>query len=339
MELAPASLAQIRSGKRMSLAVSGRPVVAVTGATGFIGRRLVVALDEAGWQTRLLLRRDPVVTEWRDMQPEVVAGDLNDISALKRLVTGAERVVHLAGLIKAARRAQFIQVNHGGSESLAKVIAKQAPTANLLQISTMAAREPQLSDYAASKRAGEDAVRRILGERTTVLRPPAVYGPGDRETLVFFQLAQLRFVPLVGSPQARAAMIHVDDLISLIVAMLRVPAVGAVCAAADENYSGYSWQQVFTAASVAVGNPGARFFAAPAALLKSVACVGDVVKLAGSANMLNSQKLRELRHADWGVRAEELARPAAWVPQYNLQNGFANAVAWYRKVGWLRPQA
>jgi 2-alkyl-3-oxoalkanoate reductase len=339
MELAPASVAQVRIGQRMSLADSRKPVVAVTGATGFIGRRLVAALDEAGWQPRLLLRRDPVVTEWRDIRPEVVAGDLDDVSALGCLVTGVDRVVHLAGLIKAARRAQFFQANHGGSENLAKAIAAQAPSANMLHISTMAAREPQLSDYAASKRAGEDSVRQILGERATVLRPPAVYGPGDRETLVFFQLAQQRFVPLVGASQARAAMIHVNDLISLIIAMLRAPASGAVHTAADENHSGYSWQQVFSAAAVAVGNPSARFFSAPAALLKTVACVGDVVKLAGSANMLNSQKLRELRHADWGVRAEELARPAGWVPKFNLQNGFADAVTWYRRVGWLRPQA
>jgi 2-alkyl-3-oxoalkanoate reductase len=321
----------------MSGTAATRPVVALTGATGFIGRRLVAALDEAGWQPRLLLRRDPVVSEWRDVQPEVVAGDLNDALALTRLVAGAERVVHLAGLIKATRRAQFFQVNHVGCENLAKTIAAQAPSANLLQVSTMAAREPQLSDYAASKRAGEDSVRHILGERATVLRPPAVYGPGDRETLVFFQLAQQRFVPLVGSPRARAAMIHVDDLISLIVAMLRVPATGAVLTAADENYAGYSWQQVFTTAALAVGNPGAKFFSAPAALLKAVACVGDVVKFAGSANMLNSQKLRELRHADWAVRAEELARPPGWTPRYDLTAGFADAVNWYRKAGWLRP--
>jgi 2-alkyl-3-oxoalkanoate reductase len=315
-----------------------RPVVAVTGATGFIGRRLVVALHAAGWQPRLLLRRDPAVSEWRELVPQVVVGDLNDHTALARLVAGAERVVHVAGLIKAARQAQFFDVNHTGAVNLARAVAAHAPQATLLQISTLAAREPQLSDYAASKRAGEDAVRAILSERVTVLRPPAVYGPGDRETLVFFQLAGQGFVPLAGSAQARAAMIHVEDLISLMVALLRQPCTGAVLAAADANATGYTWRQVFETAASAVGNKRARFFHAPLALLRTVAWAGDIARLAGSANMLNSQKLRELRHVDWALAAHEVARPPDWVPRYDLPSGFADAVAWYRKAGWLPPQ-
>src|SRR5690606_215212 len=125
----------------------------------------------------------------------------------------------------------------------------------MVHLSTLAAREPKLSGYAASKRAGEDAVREVLGERVTVLRPPAVYGPGDRETLVFFQMAGKAVVPLPGRPEARAAMIHVDDLCSLLVALLREPAGGRVLAAADANPAGYLWRGGFGAAARAVGNP------------------------------------------------------------------------------------
>jgi uncharacterized protein YbjT (DUF2867 family) len=146
-------------------------VVAVTGATGFVGRHLVAALARAGWQVRLLMRRDPVVAEWRDAQPQIVAGDLRDAAALEALVEGVDRVVHVAGLIKAARRESFFSVNTGGSVKLAEALQRRAPDAQLLHVSTLAAREPQLSDYAASKRAGEDAVRRILGARATVIRP------------------------------------------------------------------------------------------------------------------------------------------------------------------------
>src|SRR5438552_19100230 len=67
------------------------PLVAVTGATGFIGRHLVVALDRAGFRVRLLLRREPDVAEWRDLAPpEVVAGALDDLAALERLVAGRD---------------------------------------------------------------------------------------------------------------------------------------------------------------------------------------------------------------------------------------------------------
>lgn len=310
--------------------------VAVTGATGFVGRHLVAALAQAGWQVRLLMRRDPVVSQWRGIAPQIIAGDLRDAAALDALVDGVDRVVHVAGLIKAARRETFFDVNVTGSVLLAEAIARRAPAAQLLHVSTMAAREPQLSDYSASKRAGEDAVRRILSTRATVIRPPAVYGPGDPESLVFFKLARGRRVPLAGPPGGRAALIHVADLVSLMTAMLESPD-GGVWYAADARPGGYTWREVFSAAAVAVGNPGAKLFDAPAALLRTVALAGDVGKLFGSANMLNSLKLRELRHADWSVPAAQWARPAGWSPRFDIAAGFADAVAWYRNAGWLPP--
>lgn len=310
--------------------------VALTGATGFIGRRLVVALAAAGWRVRLLLRRDPAVREWQGIEPQVVAGDLSDARALDRLVDGSTHVIHVAGLIKAARRQDFYAVNAGGSVAVAEAITRRAPDARLLHVSTIAAREPGLSDYAGSKRAGEDAVRRQLGSRATVIRPPVVYGPGDRETLLFFQLARGRFVPLAGTRAARAAVIHVDDLIAVMLAMLQAPG-GGVWTAADSRPEGYTWREVFGAAAAAVGNPGARMFHAPPAMLRMLATAGDIGRLFGAANMLSSQKLRELRHADWAVSVAEHARPAGWEPRHTLTEGFAGAVAWYRKAGWLPP--
>jgi nucleoside-diphosphate-sugar epimerase len=308
--------------------------VAVTGATGFVGRHLVASLAQAGWQVRLLMRRDPVVPEWRRIEPQIIAGDLRDEAALDALVKGVDQVVHVAGLIKAARRDAFFRVNEAGSAAVAKSLLRHAPNARLLHVSTIAAREPQLSDYAASKRAGEDVVRELLGNRATVIRPPAVYGPGDPESLVFFKLALGSRVPLAGPPAARASLIHVADLVSLMTAMLESPD-GGVWTAADDHPQGYSWREVFSAAAAAVGNPGAKLFQAPAALLRAVALVGDAGRLFGSARMLNSLKLRELRHLDWSVPAAQWASPAGWSPRFDLAAGFADAVAWYRRAGWL----
>lgn len=316
-------------------APSRTPLVAVTGASGFIGRQLVPVLAQSGLRLRLLMRRDPVVPEWRQLRPEIVPGDLGDPAALVRLVDGADAVVHLAGLIKAASRRRFFEINRDGVTALAGTTHKHAPEAHFVLLSSLAAREPALSDYAASKRAGETAVRDILGARVTVLRAPAVFGPGDRESLRFFQLARQRFVPLVGSADARAALIHVRDLARLITALVGAPPRGAVIAAADARPEGYSWDEVLGAAARAVGNDSARLVRAPGALLRVVALAGDLARLCGSASMLNSQKLRELRHPDWSVAAAELARVPGWAPEFDLDAGFANAVAWYRRAGWL----
>ena len=314
---------------------SPAPLAAVTGATGFIGRHLVAALAQAGWRTRLLLRREPDESQWRALRPQVVAGSLGDEAALARLVHGADAVIHLAGLIKAARRSDFFQVNRDAAQSMALTVQRLAPQAHFLLVSSLAAREPALSDYAASKLAGEAAVLSVLGSRATVLRPPAVYGPGDRETLLFFRLASGHWVPLLGGSDARVAMIHVQDLSRLIVRLLATSPRGEVLAAADGRPDGYRWDELLGTAAQAVGNQTPRFVRAPLSLLGGVALVGDLARAMGSTSMLSSQKLRELRHPDWSVPLNELTQPPGWAAHFDLVSGFADAVAWYRSAGWL----
>lgn len=311
------------------------PRVAVTGANGFIGRHLVRTLVEQGWQVRLLLRSDPTVPEWRGCPLQIVAGSLGDAVALERLVEGTNAVIHVAGLIKAATRSDFFRVNRDGTLALAQTVQRIAPQAHFLHVSSLAAREPLLSDYAASKRAGEDAARAVLGQQVTVLRPPAIYGPGDRETLLFFQLARKRLVPLLGAANARAAMLHVQDLVRLIARLAATAPSGQVLTAADARPDGYGWTEVLRTAADAVGNDRAQLVRAPTSLLRAVALIGDLGRLLGSAQMLNSQKLRELQHVDWAVRAGELAQAPGWAPHFDLKTGFADAVSWYRDHGWL----
>ena len=316
-------------------ATSAGRLAAVTGASGFIGRHLVKALSDAGWRTRLLLRSEPAEAQWRDVRPQVVAGSLGDAAALSRLVDGADVVIHLAGLIKAARQADFFRVNRDASETLAQTTRQIAPAAHFIAVSSLAAREPLLSDYAASKRAGEGAVLDSLGDRATVLRPPAVYGPGDSETLLFFQLARLRRVPLLGGPDARIAMMHVRDLVRLLANLATAKPSGKVLCAADARPEGYRWDELLGAAARAVGNPSPRFIQAPQSLLTGAAVLGDIARLMGSASMLSSQKLRELRHPDWSVPTDQLAQPAGWAPEFDLDAGFSDAVGWYRETKWL----
>jgi uncharacterized protein YbjT (DUF2867 family) len=183
------------------------PVVAVTGATGFLGRRLVRVLTEQGWTVRVLARRDVVDPAWTGLEPQLVIGDLAQAGALAALCQGAETVVHVAGLIKARDRAAFDRANVEGSRRVAQ--ATKAAGARLILVSSLAAREPELSDYAGSKRGGEDAAREILGGDLTIVRPPAIYGPGDVETLRLFKMAsESAFLPVLD-PKARMAWIHV----------------------------------------------------------------------------------------------------------------------------------
>ena len=289
----------------------------------------------SGWRVRLLLRRDPALPEWQQLRPEIVPGVLGDPAALASLVEGATAIIHLAGLIKATRRRHFFAVNLDGTAALARIVRTVAPRAHFVLVSSLAAREPTLSYYAASKCAGEAAARSALGSRVTVLRPPAVYGPGDRESLQLFQLARRRIVPLPVSAVARVAMIHVRDLARLIVILAGEAPSRDVLAAADACPQGYRWDELLTAAARAVGNYAPKLVRTPDALLRAAALAGDLANFFGSATMLSSQKLRELRHPDWSVSPQELARAPGWRPEFDLETGFVETVAWYRSAGWL----
>lgn len=310
------------------------PLAALTGATGFVGGHVIRALADAGWRVRVLLRREPP-SDWRGIPLEIVAGDLGNAAALRRLVEGTQATIHLAGLIKAARREAFYAVNRDGARRVAEAVATAAPQSHLLLVSTMAAREPQLSDYAGSKRAGEAAVAEVLGDRHSVLRPPIVYGPGDRESLAFFQLARGRYAPRLGRPGARVAMIHGADLARLIVALAAGQPSARVVTAADAQPEGYRWEDIMTAAARAQGRTPPRVITLPVAVLRGIAAVGDVGKALGQPAMMNGQKLAEILHPDWSVPAAELARAPGWSPHFALSDGFGETVAWYRRHGWL----
>ncbi|MCK9385135.1 MAG: SDR family NAD(P)-dependent oxidoreductase [Nevskia sp.] len=314
-----------------------RGMVAVTGATGFLGRHVVAALAAAGWQVRILARSQPVHPLWQDLEPEVVLGGLSDADALRRLVSGADAVLHLAGLIKARNAAEFMRVNCEGSRALAAAVAAYAPGAHFLLVSSLAAREPALSGYAASKRAAEAAVFDALGrKRVSIVRPPAIYGPGDRETLVIFKLARRKRIPILGRMDARVAMIHVEDAARVLAAQLAEPPSGLVHAIADHRPDGYTWQEIFQTAALAVTNPQPRFIAVPPALTRAVGlCGGALARLLSQPGMVNAGKVRELLHRDWRVSEPELLIVSDANPKITLPAGFAATAAWYRRAGWL----
>lgn len=311
--------------------------VAVTGGTGFLGRHTLATLAARGWSVRMLARRDPAAALGPGLRPEVVLGSLSDRVALERLVDGADAVLHLAGLIKARGDEAFFKVNRDGTRALAEAVAARAPSAHFVHVSSLAARSPELSGYAASKRASEDAAFDVLGAaRTSVIRPPAIYGPGDRETLTFFQLALGRLVPLPNRPAAQFALIHAEDAARIIASCVEGAPTGAVHALSDEQPRGYSWREILETAAIAVGNTRPRFMPVPAALLRGVGgTLGLVAKLGGPGGMISAGKIRELLHEDWAVHGEErLSRPDA-EPRYTLAEGFRQTAAWYREAGWL----
>lgn len=314
---------------------SNKPVVAITGGTGFLGRYIIQSMTQAGWKVRLLVRKEPIHPLNSDMDAELVLGDLSNQDALERLCLDADVVVHAAGLIKAKSRADFFEVNAEGSAHVALAAAKTAPNAHIIGISSLAAREPLLSDYAASKHAGEAEIRKNAPGTVTILRPSAIYGRWDRETLSLFQMAAKGMVFTPKTPLARVCLINATDVAAAVSALARAPAEDAVYELCDEIAQGYTWQQMAAEAGRAFGKPPKTVGLHPM-LLKSAGYLSEkFARLTGRTPMLTSGKMREILHADWGSSTDRQPPRALWQPEINLEQGFKDTATWYDENKWL----
>lgn len=295
--------------------------VALTGGTGFLGPHLVAALRAAGWRVRCLSRSG--VSE----ADETVRGALADAAALDALLDGADVLVHAAGAIKAADDAGFFAVNRDGSAAIAAAVARQNRQLPVIAVSSLAAREPGLSAYAASKRAGEDALAALA---PTILRPTAVYGPGDRETAAFFRAARGPLLPVPRAAHARLTLIHAADVARAVAALANAPAPGAFYELTDANPGGIGWRELAALIRTASGGR-ARIVEIPRPVFAALGiCASAAARVFGRAAMLCPGKVRELFHPDWSSAPERQPPAALWQPRIALADGLADTVRWLR---------
>ena len=317
--------------------MNARPLAAITGGTGFVGLHLVPALARCGFRLRLLVRHPAPHPALEGVDFETVHGSLQDDSALVELVRGADVVVHAAGLIKAHKRADFLNTNQNGTSALARATRQHAPQARFLLISSLAAREPALSAYAFSKQAAEQAVLQAYSgaeDQVAILRPPALYGPWDKETLPLFKASLGHFVPLLS--KGKTALLHIDDAADAIATMAMDGFRPGCFTLADEHPDGYTMREIFVTASQATGGRPAFFNLPSPLLLAAGAASGLWGKTQRVAPIFTLGKAREILHTDWSVSASELLPRQIHTPRIALQEGFARTVAWYRQAGWLR---
>lgn len=303
-------------------------ILALTGATGFIGRPLLARLLADGHRVRALAR-DPARLPARP-ELEAVPGDLLARAPLDRLVEGADLIIHLAGLVSALRAEAFTRVNETGSRLLAEAVASHAPDARVILVSSLAAREPGLSAYARSKRGGEEA---FAGLGATIVRPPAVYGPGDRGTLpIFQQLAK----GWLTAPRAecRFAMIFVDDLVGLLVSLADRADAPPLVEPDDGAERGYGWPDLAGIAGRAMGRP-VRLVRLPRAAFELVATAATgLAMLQRRPPLVDRGKVAELFHPDWLCR-KETTLGLDFQPAVKFETGFARTLEWYRSAGLI----
>ncbi|MBO9714290.1 NAD(P)H-binding protein [Sphingomonas sp.] len=299
-------------------------VLAITGGTGFVGSRLIALALEAGHRVRALTRREQaerVSVDW-------IPGDLHDTAALARLAEGADAVIHVAGVVNAPTREGFARGNIDGTRNMLAA-AEAAGVARFVHVSSLAAREPQLSSYGWSK-AEADRLVEASPLDWTIVCPPAIFGPGDLEMLELFRLAAkgLALTP----PGGRLSVIEVGELGRLLLALALSDSYRQVIDVDDGRANGWDHKEFARAIGTAVGKRVAAF-ALPRPLMMAGAQLDRLVR--GKGAKLTPDRVAYFCHEDWVVDAAKRPPANLWQPLRTTEDALAATAAWYRDQGLL----
>ena len=298
--------------------------LAITGGTGFVGSHLVDAALAAGHRVNALTRRDQAPREG----VEWISGDLSSRDSLEALVDGVDAIIHVAGTIN-ANAAGFELGNVAGT--LAMLAAATAGGVHrFVYVSSLAAREPKLSLYGGSKARAEELVH-SSGLEWAIVRPPAVYGPGDRETLELFRMAKLGL--MLMPPKGRVSVIHADDLAGLLLALASPAAPANILIEADDGKPGGWTHREFARALAAAVGTKAAVISSPGILLRLAARADQLLR--GEKAKLTTDRAAYFSHRNWLVEPKRACPPRLWRPQIDTVVGLADTAAWYREQGWL----
>lgn len=318
--------------------------VALTGGTGFVGGHLAEALRARGDEVACLVRATASPAALTALGCRCLPGSLEDEPSLARLVTGAERVYHVAGITGARSADEFQRINGDGAARIAAA-ARAAGAGRLLLVSSLAVTGPTVpgrpldesgpprpvTAYGRSKQAGEEAVR-ASGVPFTIVRPPVVYGPRDREVLRLFGLVHHALAPLLGDGSQELSLVHARDLAGGLVA-----AATSAATRGGTYHAGHplpvTQRALFQAIAAAAGSRP-RFVPLPRAV------IGAGLRLAGVVSRLRGRysdpaKPAELLAPAWSCSSAALERDGGWRAGIDLETGLRETARWYRDAGWL----
>jgi nucleoside-diphosphate-sugar epimerase len=337
------------AGTEMPQADLNRNVL-VTGATGFVGHNLVDALLRKGYRVTCLVRKTSDTRALQRQHVRLVEGDLPDPQAVRRAARGVFAVCHLAGLIKAASREDYYRVNQGGTRILLEALAEANPGLNrFIHVSSLAAAGPSKDDrgltederpnpiswYGESKlRSEQEVVRFSDAFPATILRPSAVYGPHDSETLLIFRMIKRGYLLTPGRFTRRFSLIHAEDLAAACIkAMESNTPSGEIYFISRPEI--HTWGDVGRRIAQKLGK-SYRQISFPRWMALTVGLAGDLwAGVTGRPATLNSQKVRELLQPSWICNTSKAREALGFNPAIDLDNGINETVRWYQNQGWL----
>ena len=326
-------------------------IVVVTGSSGFIGVHLVQHLLASGSTVRALVRPQSSHNN-RNKRVEYFEVDLlnADAVASSSAWDGATVLFHLAGVTKAPSLQQF---RLGNVQPLANILSalsvRQTPP-RIVVVSSQAAAGPARSfaepvletdeaapieSYGVSKHEAEVLAKSYTNSLPiTIVRPPAVYGPGDADFYEAFRQATSSYSLYVVNPEHWFDVVYVlDVVVALALAAQSASAIGKTYFLSGDNP--IRWRDLYQLAARA-GQVDPTQSRVPPRLLRIAARLGDLYGLVtGRTPLVNSQKLSLTQPAFWLCSSQRIRDELGWRPEMTVQKGVRLTYLWYVDAGWL----
>jgi nucleoside-diphosphate-sugar epimerase len=327
--------------------------VLLTGGSGFLGSYVAEKLAIGGHVVRALVRPK---SERRFLEKlpgiEFAPGAVEDAASLKPAADGVDAIVHVAGIVKARSPEEFFAVNTQGTRNLLDVaVASEGKVKRFVYVSSLAAVGPShdgkpvhedaepkpVTHYGRSKLEAERAVLAAADKLpVTVIRPPMIYGPRDRETLAFFTSVKNGVLPMMGDGTNTLSVIYGEDCADAV-----ARAATAVDAPSGRAYfvdypEVLVWKDALKEVEAAMGKRAFVRFGMPMGAIKVAAAATQLWgRVTNTAQMLTLDKVNELTQPHWVCEGSGARKDLGWTPKTSWAQGVKATVEWYRAEGWL----
>jgi nucleoside-diphosphate-sugar epimerase len=327
--------------------------VLITGASGFIGYYLVKEARAAGLEVHAAVRPSSDVSRLKELDPVLVTLDFSSVESLRQVLDQGQYsyIIHAAGATRAKNEAEYNRINAIYTKNLAEAAATTArPIKKFVFLSSLAAIGPlpyneqqpitentvpnPVTGYGKSKLLAERYLSGFKTLNITIIRPTAVYGPGEKDIFILFKTLNQGLDAYIGSDPQRFSFVYVNDLVeSTLAAMFNGPGGHVAFNISDGfAYDRYALADEFR--KISKKNP--LRIHVPFFLIAWLAGGLDFFyKYSKKTPVLNREKLYELTAPNWICSIDAAAKDLNYKPKYSLSQGMTETLSWYREQGWL----